>query len=285
MQIDWFTLIAQIVNFLILVWLLKHFLYDRIVDSMDKRREKISSRLKEADDKKTEAEKLREEYENKKKELEGKREEIISDAKEEAEKRKKQMLHESREEIEQLRQDWQKSLEHEKSSILNTLRDRTARQVFEISRQVLDDLAGAELQEQMIDRFLERFSELSQKQLDKLKSSVSGNKGQVQVLSSFEISGKTKEKLTRALKDKLDGIRDIDYEEDSDLRCGIALVAEGQRIEWNIDDYLEGLEEEFKERMVELKAEKVKGQDKPDGEDDNKKPEEQEPEKPSQSDK
>jgi len=51
MQIDWFTLIAQIVNFLILVWLLKHFLYDRMVDGMDKRREKISSRLKEADEK------------------------------------------------------------------------------------------------------------------------------------------------------------------------------------------------------------------------------------------
>ena len=40
MQIDWFTLLAQIVNFLLLVWLLKHFLYGRVVRAMDEREAK-----------------------------------------------------------------------------------------------------------------------------------------------------------------------------------------------------------------------------------------------------
>jgi F-type H+-transporting ATPase subunit b len=37
MGIDWFTLVAQIANFLILVALLKHFLYNRIIKAMDER--------------------------------------------------------------------------------------------------------------------------------------------------------------------------------------------------------------------------------------------------------
>jgi F-type H+-transporting ATPase subunit b len=53
MLIDWFTVVAQIINFLILVALLKHFLYGRIIKAMDQREERINSRLEEAKKKKT----------------------------------------------------------------------------------------------------------------------------------------------------------------------------------------------------------------------------------------
>jgi F-type H+-transporting ATPase subunit b len=37
MLIDWFTVGAQVLNFLILVWLLKRFLYGPILDAIDAR--------------------------------------------------------------------------------------------------------------------------------------------------------------------------------------------------------------------------------------------------------
>ncbi len=55
MLIDWFTVVAQIVNFLILVWLLKRFLYKPILDALDAREKKIAKELADADLKKTEA--------------------------------------------------------------------------------------------------------------------------------------------------------------------------------------------------------------------------------------
>jgi hypothetical protein len=42
--INWFTVIAQIVNFLILVVLLKYLLYDRIIKAMDERRQRKRNR-------------------------------------------------------------------------------------------------------------------------------------------------------------------------------------------------------------------------------------------------
>ena len=49
MQIDYFTIIAQIINFLILVFLLRHFLYRPVITAMDEREQKMVSRLKDAE--------------------------------------------------------------------------------------------------------------------------------------------------------------------------------------------------------------------------------------------
>jgi F-type H+-transporting ATPase subunit b len=49
--IDWFTVFAQIVNFIILIFLLKRFLYGPIIAAIDKREENISARITEAEEK------------------------------------------------------------------------------------------------------------------------------------------------------------------------------------------------------------------------------------------
>ena len=65
MLIDWFTVGAQIVNFLILVWLLKHFLYKPILNAIDAREKRIAAELADADTKKADAEKERTDFEDK----------------------------------------------------------------------------------------------------------------------------------------------------------------------------------------------------------------------------
>ncbi len=54
MLINWFVVAAQIINFLILVALLKRFLYGPIVAAMTAREDKIAGRLKEAQQKRRE---------------------------------------------------------------------------------------------------------------------------------------------------------------------------------------------------------------------------------------
>jgi F-type H+-transporting ATPase subunit b len=57
MKINWFTFIAQIINFLILVWLLRHFLYKPILNAVDEREKKIAGQLKDAKADKADAKK------------------------------------------------------------------------------------------------------------------------------------------------------------------------------------------------------------------------------------
>ncbi|HQU90423.1 MAG TPA: F0F1 ATP synthase subunit B, partial [Denitromonas sp.] len=49
MLIDWFTVVAQLLNFLILVWLLKRFLYQPVLDAIDAREQRIAKELAQAD--------------------------------------------------------------------------------------------------------------------------------------------------------------------------------------------------------------------------------------------
>ena len=85
MLIDWFTVVAQIVNFVVLVVLLKHFLYDRIIGAMARREETIRARREAAENEKEEAQQEADAYRKKKEEIEEKRNEMHSQAKQAAE--------------------------------------------------------------------------------------------------------------------------------------------------------------------------------------------------------
>ncbi len=96
MLIDWFTVIAQIINFLVLVYLLKRFLYGPIITAMDKRQEKIELRLEGARKKKEEARQEAELLHKKNREFDAGHEEMLSQIKKEAEARRAELIKDAR---------------------------------------------------------------------------------------------------------------------------------------------------------------------------------------------
>ena len=63
MSIDWFTFAAQIVNFLILVGLLRYFLYGPIVRTMQDRERRVTQKLSDAETARAAAEQQRKQLE------------------------------------------------------------------------------------------------------------------------------------------------------------------------------------------------------------------------------
>ena len=74
MLIDWFTVIAQLINFTILLVALKLLLYDRIVEAMEERRRTIEEQEERAEQARREAEERAEELEEDRHELRARRE-------------------------------------------------------------------------------------------------------------------------------------------------------------------------------------------------------------------
>jgi F-type H+-transporting ATPase subunit b len=101
--IDWFTVIAQIVNFLILVWLLKRFLYQPILRALDAREKRIAAELAAADEKKREAEKERDEFRQKNDEFEQQRSVLLHTASEEAHAERQRLIAAARTDADDLR--------------------------------------------------------------------------------------------------------------------------------------------------------------------------------------
>src|SRR5579871_2530356 len=96
MLIDWFTVCAQALNFLILVWLLKRFLYKPILHAVDAREKRIATELADADAKKAESQKERDEFEHKNEEFDRQRAVLLNKAIDEAKAERQRLLDDAR---------------------------------------------------------------------------------------------------------------------------------------------------------------------------------------------
>lgn len=239
MLIDWFTVAAQLVNFFILVYLLKRFLYQPIVHHMNEREEKIKNRLKEASDKNEQAEQKIEEYRHKEKELEKQSEEKLLQADRAAQTRKKELLDHARQEVENKRQDWFKSLQNDQENFSRELKKRTGREVIEVARRAIQDLADAALENRLADTLLDRLKNLDEKATTKLAKACNGK---VTVLSTFELDAACKRKITTALHGTCSKQTEVAYQDDRDFPLGIEISAGSVKLSWGIAGYLDELQ-------------------------------------------
>jgi F-type H+-transporting ATPase subunit b len=241
--INWFTVVAQIVNFLVLVVLLKYLLYNRIVKAMDERERKIQSRLTEAEEKEKAAEREVESLREKNRDFDEQREKMLAQVKEEADERRKELTQEARRAVTNLQLVWQEAIQREKKSFVQDLRKMAATQVYAIARKAFEDLADADLGERMVDVFLVRIQKMKKEEREALATSIKEGGNEVVIRSAFEISPKMRKKMTRALHQHLTDEINPHYETASDLIVGIELKTRGRKIAWNLQHYLDTLEE------------------------------------------
>lgn len=248
MIIDWYTIIFQIVNFLVLVFLLRHFLYGPIIKAMDDREEKIMEREETAAKTRQEAEEEARAYRERKAELEQQEREIREEAHEEAEKEKREMLNEARREVEQSRRRWEEALEREKDTFLSELRRRVARQACQVARRCLEDLADARLEELTWNLFSKKLKNLPEKEEADLQDALAADQYKVTLQSAFEPAEEKLNDVKLALQAYIsdsEAVIKLTATKDQDLLCGLELNTGGYRIAWNIDSYLDEVEEEI----------------------------------------
>jgi len=253
MLIDWFTVVAQIINFLILVVLLKYLLYDRIIRAMDAREEKMQERMKKAENKEKEAEEEAEKHRREKEDFERKRKEMLSQVEEEAEEKRKEWSRKAREEVEGTRQKWQQSLERDQSAFLRELRQLAAREVYGISRRVLRELADQDIEKRMVDIFVSRIENLAEEKKKEIAAAIREEK-KVTVQSAFEIPPNLRRKITRTIHEETGADGEISYRTDSDMMMGVELLIGGLKVSWSLENYLEALERKAEEVLAKEKG-------------------------------
>lgn len=262
MLINWFTVIAQIANFLILVALLKYLLYNRIIKAMDERERKIQLRLKEAEEKEQAAEREAQSLREKNRDFDEKRENMLAQAKEEADARRGELTREARQAASNLRLVWQEAVRREKESFVLNLRKMAAAQVYTITRKAFEDLADAEPEERMVDVFLGRVQKMKKRERDALALSIKEAGNEVVIRSAFEITSKMRKKITQALHRHLNGEIAPRYETTPDLIMGIELKTRGRKIAWNLRHYLDTMEENALRTLEQEAERKINGEEK-----------------------
>jgi F-type H+-transporting ATPase subunit b len=257
-QLNWFTLVAQIVNFLILLYLLKRFLYGPVIDMMDKREQKIAARLQEAEEKHNEAEQQAERYRQQRRELEEERGERLTAIQEEVEARRKDLLKEAHEEVQKKKQDWQEALQREQDAFMQELRQRLGREATEVARRALQDLADVQVEQRMADLFVTRIQELDPTERDEISESIQESDGKIVIRSTFELPEEMQQRITDAVQSQImdEGGLDARFETSPDLISGIEMQVDGYQVAWTIRDYLDHLEQQIRRAIEHESQEK-----------------------------
>ena len=242
MLIDWFTVIAQAVNFLILVWLLKRYLYQPILHAIDAREKRIAAQLWEAAEKQAEAQRQRDDFQRKNDEFEQQRAALLDKVADEAKAERKRLLDAVRNDSESLRARLQETLNNEQRNLDREITIRTQREVFAIARKTLADLADAALEERMAETFISRLRGLDSEERSRMSLASNSSSRPIRVRSAFDLLPAQQAAIETAVREILAAENKIGFETAPDLVGGIELIINGHKLAWSIADYLAAME-------------------------------------------
>ena len=121
-----------------------------------------------------------------------------------------------------------------------------------MSRKVLADLADEKLENQLIENFLIQLGKMSKEEKDDFIRFIDKDERKIWVDSSFKLSGKKESGIRKILEEIIGDKVEINFKVSPKLICGIETRTEGKKISWNIENYLDGLEEQLKKAFTEF---------------------------------
>jgi F-type H+-transporting ATPase subunit b len=259
MKINWFTVIAQIINFIVLVWLLRRFLYKPVLKAIDERENKIASELKDAKAKETEAKKEQAEFLEKNEKFDQQKKKLMDNVIAETNEDREKLLEEASNEAAVLRSKLEKSLNAMQESLEHDIVQKTQEEVFAIARKTLKDLSSISLEEQSVTMFVNRLKELKNEEKKKLIQAFKAGSNSILVQTAFDLPSKQQIEIQNAVNEILDTKTQFQFKTVPELIGGIELSSNGYKLAWSISEYLSSIQKSISETLnTELKEEPEK---------------------------
>lgn len=246
MSIDWITVGAQIANFLVLVWLLKRFLYRPILDGIDAREAEIADRMKAAVLAKEKAQAVEKDYHDKMRALHVAQSEMAETIRKKAEEQRDALLAEARERMDREYVTWTAHLDEEARKFTTKMHEAGAAALLSLMRKALSDLADQKLEGQMAHHLAEKIKSMSAD-----LRHTAGQPASAVVTSHETLSSATQDELTAELQSVFPEIT-VQFERDIKQSPGLVLRMGGAELAWTVDSYIDGLDALLGERLTKV---------------------------------
>jgi F-type H+-transporting ATPase subunit b len=256
MTIDWITILFQIINFLILVFLLRRFLYRPIIESMEKREETILDREAKTHLEKEQANVLSKDYENRIQTFEQDKDKLFKEIHQQVKEQKHEMMEQTKRDVASMQSQWQREVEKEASMFMGQLKEMISKEACSLAKQVLKDMASKSLETMVFEVFLTKFDQLSDSENKKMIDALQHDK-KATLISAFEITQDQLDVIDKKLSTWTSSPPPLHHEIDPALICGFILEVEGYQVMFNINHYLDAIEK----RIIERLTQSIKGSD------------------------
>lgn len=248
MLIDWFTVGAQALNFLVLVWLMKRFLYQPVLKAIDAREQHIANTLAAAVEQQTSAQQARDAFQQRNAEFDQQRANQLAQLQAEVAAERTRLLGETRQAADSLRSQQQRALANELQHLHQHIAQRTQQEAFALANQALADLADTTLQAQMVAVFARRLAELDEPARQAL-ARVNPDTA-LRVRSAFQLSASEQDHIHHALNQVWGQVRGhggattdvpLAFSTAPEVLGGLELTANGWKLPWHLADHMAAL--------------------------------------------
>jgi len=240
LELNWSTFVLEIINFLILVWLLKHFFYKPVLDVITRRRAGIEKTLDEAEKKHADAEAMHDQFENRLAEWEKERQIAYAELDKEIQAERSKRMEVLQAALEQEREKNQVVEQHKLDAEKLHTEELALDQGARFASYLLSVAAGPETEKSLIDLLLKDLSALSIEKKTALRAAAGNSADTVLISSAYPLDDDTRRDLENSLTTNLDRNAPVHYVQDKDLQAGLRITIGDWVLHANLQDELKG---------------------------------------------
>lgn len=240
MLIDWFTVVAQLLNFLVLVWLMKRFLYQPVLAAIDAREKLVAATLADATSRLHDAQLLEQRLNASSAAFEQQRAALLADAVSAAAVQSAALIEAGKQAAAGQRAQAQSALGAEQARLVKTLALQARDEVLASLRQAMVALSDSTLEKAIVRAFVARLAELDGATRTLLARAARLWPASLECRSAFALDAADEAALKGALAAAGIDSAALRFVSAPALVCGIEFHADGRTLAWNLDEYLKG---------------------------------------------
>ncbi|HVA76908.1 MAG TPA: F0F1 ATP synthase subunit B [Candidatus Binataceae bacterium] len=223
MSFSWTTFALQAVNFLVLVWLLKRFLFKPVAAIIAQRKDEISRALADAESLRQRAEQARKDFESRQAEIEAGRQEIIDRARAQIGDERARMIEDARADIEKLKAAARTRVDEERETAAREVFARSIQIAVRLAQRLLEQFSAPRLEELFLDRVLDHLDHLSAAERTALLGEFGRDGARLLVTTAHPLSSDAESKWRATLGERLGARAQIAFATDKELIAGAEL--------------------------------------------------------------
>jgi F-type H+-transporting ATPase subunit b len=223
MSFSWSTFALQSINFLVLVWVLKRFLFKPIRTIVAQRKAEITRAQEEAQAALQKAEQARKDFERRQSQLDAQRQRVMDEGRAALDDERLRMLETARTDMEKLKSAALKQLDEERESAARDVLDKTVQVAVQLAENLLRQFAGPKLDEVILEQVLRHLDHLTDAERAALLGQLAHDGGQLTVTTASPLDAEGQSKWRVALTQRLGGSPRIVFSIDQDLIAGTEL--------------------------------------------------------------
>lgn len=241
MSLDWITVGAQIINFLVLVWLLRRFLYAPIMQAMDKREARIKARFSQAEAREKQAAEQAHALETSQRKLDADRATLMDEARSAADEQEQELVARAKAQVDEQSRVWKRLVLREKEDFLAHLQKTMTVQVSELARAALEDLADSDLEPRIVRVFCHMLEHLPDSEREDFMAGYSKSGATIDVQTPIDLADRLRKDVRDALHAIVSTDAAVNFSTDKSMSAGIIARAGSRSVSWTIDSYMKDL--------------------------------------------